>query len=196
MGLGRFFMVLVLGVFATANMGCWIYTTPDLKRADFQELQPISEKSSITVEFEYQSNGKKSNFYSKSYGKTLQQVMLDSNLFSEVKVNVPDEQPDLIIVLNEKYNAGLAILNGVITGITYFIVGTLTPSDMEIDIIYVVDGQRSENKFSIESQFKIGLISLPPKGTEQPYRLYQRTLLKYIFINALSDLQKTGRFPP
>ena len=192
-------LIVCLAVVPLFNTGCAYYVGKDHPTVSYSELRPAAaEKTPLLLNFKYLANGVYDKDLTKSHRVKFMLMLRDSGLFSSVTFaddQVSNSGPRMDLVLNETFDKGSTFMKGLITGLTFFIIGSNATSDYRFEGSYTRPGMEPVSfNYNHKLYMTVGLIVSKPDG-----------ILKYncdaavdhiamdLTIHFLRDLQQAGQ---
>ena len=189
-------LIICLSLVPMLNNGCTYYVSKKYPTCGYKELQP-AEKKPLLLHFEYRTNGKYNKSFTKSHKVKFMLILQESGLFSSVKfVDGPNTSstPRMDIVFNEKLDQGKTFVKGLITGLTFFILGSNVTSNYEFEGTYTQTGMTPVS-FDYNHALSLNMGLIVPKQ-DGIVRDYSDEAVDHIAmdltVHLLKDLQHAG----
>jgi hypothetical protein len=136
------YLIICLAVVPLLNTGCAYYVGKNHPTVSYNELQHTA-KTPLLLNFKYLANGEYNKNLTKSHKVKFMLILKESGLFSSVTF-VGDQgstsAPRLDLVLNETFDTKSTFVKGLITGLTFFIVGSNVTYNYEFEGTYTRPG--------------------------------------------------------
>ncbi len=166
------------------------YVDPTFRNATYLSLKPPANPTPISVQIEFQRNGKRLKKVEPTVRKKVIEVLAVSRMFSEATDSNPGAK--LSVILNNVGDMGAAAGKGFGTGLTLGIVGSRVVDGYEMSVSYTSPSGTEINKqYNHAIHSTIGAHSTLENMEPLPLQQAFDQVVEDMLLNFLKDLQTT-----
>jgi hypothetical protein len=186
-------LLVILSIACTGCLATKSYLDPQFRSADYLSIKPTAQLQPVHVKVAFQTNGKTKKQLESDVLKRTTRVLAATRVFTEPAKESPVQAGQLEITLNNVGNLGGAIGKGILTGLTYGLVGAHVVDGYEMKCTYSPpSGEPVTRSYKHAIHTTIGLHS-NLKGLEPvPVTDAFDQVVQDMLLNFLRDLQTEG----